>query len=75
MIFSCEETSLEGLQPLLQRERQVIDATPGRTASEATVIIRADKNAKTGRVQELIEVCQKTGFEKFALRARQEEST
>lgn len=75
VIFAGEKVSLEGLQPLLMRERQVIDATPGRSASQATVIIRADRSAKTGRVQEVIEVCQKTGFEKFALRAKYEEST
>jgi biopolymer transport protein ExbD len=38
-----------------------------------TVIIRADSGAKTGRVQELIEICQNVGFEKFALRAMAEE--
>ena len=41
-------------------------------ASDATVVIRGDENAQTGKVQELIEVCQAEGFEKFALRARYE---
>jgi len=35
------------------------------------VVIRADSDAKTGRVQELIKVCQERGFERFALRAKQ----
>ena len=39
---------------------------------DATVIIRGDENTQTGKVQELIEVCQQQGFEKFALRARYE---
>ena len=37
---------------------------------EATVVIRGDENAQTGKVQELIEVCQEQQFEKFALRAK-----
>ena len=41
-------------------------------ATNATVIIRGDENAQTGKVQELIEVCQEQKFEKFALRARYE---
>ena len=39
---------------------------------DATVIIRADRNAQTGRVQELIQVCQENDFEKFALRAKED---
>jgi biopolymer transport protein ExbD len=40
------------------------------------VIIRADRNAKTGVVQRVIEACQKReiGFEKFALRAKQQQT-
>ncbi|MBN2476103.1 MAG: biopolymer transporter ExbD [Pirellulales bacterium] len=74
IIFGPDETTLAGLRPLLARERTVIDNTPGRSTAEATVIIRADRNAQTGRVQEVIGVCQDVGFEKFALRAKQEEA-
>ena len=41
--------------------------------ADATIIIRADVNAKTGIVQKLIEAWQEAKFEKFALRAKQEE--
>jgi biopolymer transport protein ExbD len=42
--------------------------------ADASVIIRADRGTKTGLVQELIKKCQEQGFEKFALRARQEQA-
>ena len=38
--------------------------------SDATVVIRADRFAKAGVVQKLIQMCQEEKFEKFALRAR-----
>jgi len=74
-IFAGKEVTLAGLEPLLLRERQIIDASPGRSTGKTTIIIRGDRAAKTGRVQEVIEVCQKTGFEKFALRAKYEEKS
>ena len=44
-----------------------------KTVKDITVIIRADSDTKTGFVQEIIQICQKNGFEKFALRAQQNE--
>ena len=35
--------------------------------------LRADGNARTGQVQEIIKICQEKGFEKFALRAKYDE--
>ena len=62
------------LRPRLLRERQIIDHTPGRKVADATIIIRADRSAKTGDVQRLMELCQDPAirFQKFKLRARQE---
>ena len=73
VLLAGQEVPLAGLQSLLLREAQLLDADPTRSPRDATVIIRADRGAKTGVVQEVIQVCQKTGFEKFALRAKQEE--
>jgi len=75
VIFAADEVPVSGLKPLLLRERQVLDATPGKSASKATIVIRADREAKTGTVQELIKACQETGFERFALRAKQQEGS
>ncbi len=74
VLMGPAEVTLGGLGDLLQREKQLMEAT-GHSASQATVVIRADRAAKTGVVQEVIEVCQKTGFERFALRAKQQERT
>ncbi len=74
VLVAGDETVLDGLKRILLRERQVMEAG-GRSASKATVIIRADRDAKTGKVQEVIKSCQDTGFEKFALRAKQQERT
>jgi len=72
VILGGEEYPLTAMAGPLLRESQVMRAR-GKSPSKATVIIRADSDAKTGRVQELIKVCQDTKFEKFALRAKQKE--
>ena len=71
VIFGANEVSVSQLPQELLREKQVLEAG-GKDSRAATIVIRADRAARTGVVQEVIEVCQKTGFEKFALRARQE---
>ena len=73
VIFAGEEMGLERLKQRLQIEKEVINATPGKSASTSTVILRADFRTKTGKVQEVIKTCQKSGFEQFALRAKFEE--
>lgn len=75
VLLGGEEFSVERLQVPLRRERQIIEATPNKTVAGATIIIRADMRAKAGKVQEVIKVCQETGFERFALRAKQSERT
>jgi len=75
VLFGGDEVPVAGLKPLLTRERQVIERNPEKSASAVTIIIRAHGEAKTGEVQEMIATCQETGFEKFALRAQQEEAT
>lgn len=70
-ILNGEDADLEVLRVFLQRERQVL-ALNGKSAADATVIVRADAAAPTGMVQELIKVCQDEKFERFALRAKEE---
>lgn len=71
VFYGVDELTLEGLRPILEVEKDLIGRRGGNFQN-TTVIIRADRNAKTGRVQELIRLCQSVGFEKFTLRARQE---
>jgi len=68
----------EAIRPLLKNERFILqsqaagEAERNRKLAQATVIIRADREAQTGRVQDIIQVCQDIGFERFTLRARVE---
>lgn len=75
VILGAAEVTLPQLDKELLREKQLIEATGKRSAQDTTVVIRADRAAPTGEVQEVIEICQKRGFVKFALRAKQEYAT
>jgi biopolymer transport protein ExbD len=59
------------IRPVLNNEKYVLESQ-NKSATSATIVIRAHKDAKTGAVQELIKVCQEVGFEKFTLRAKEE---
>jgi biopolymer transport protein ExbD len=67
-----EEVPLAAVRALLDRERQVIVARRGTDKiRDATVVIRADAEVPTGKIQEVIQTAQESRFEKFALRARE----
>ncbi len=59
------------LRPFLKNEKYVMNVR-NQSEKDATIIIRADRDAKTGQVQQIIKVCQEIGFEKFTLRAKSE---
>jgi biopolymer transport protein ExbD len=61
----------EAIKPVLDNERYVLEARDS-SAANATIVIRAHKDAKTGLVQNLIKVCQQAKFEKFTLRAKED---
>lgn len=71
VLIAGDELPVIGLAGPLARERAALAARQ-ITPEEATIFIRADRNAKTGVVQEVIQQCQSNGFEKFALRAKSE---
>ena len=71
VLFAGDELAIEELPSALLREAQFIRAHPQKDVSDVTVIIRADRSAQTGRVQEVIQMCQKAEFDTFALRGRQ----
>ncbi len=70
VLFNGMELTVAELKPELRREKNILKRL-GKDTAKSTIIIRADAAAETGVVQELIKVCQETGFEKFALRAKQ----
>lgn len=65
--------SLDDLRSALLREKQIIERYAIEPLSNVTVIIRADEDARTGLVQEIIQMSQSLGFERFALRGKQAE--
>jgi biopolymer transport protein ExbD len=71
VIFSGDAIPISELDRPLKNERRFLELN-GTDVADATVILRADASAKTGIVQEVILMCQAEGFEKFALRAKQE---
>ena len=73
VLFIGEELSIDALKRPLFVEKQILEKQ-GKSPGDATVIIRADGDAKTGVVQEVIGKCQENGFEKFALRTKIEEA-
>jgi biopolymer transport protein ExbD len=70
VIFGGDELTPNQLRNALRREAQLIGYAE-KNISDVTVIIRADRRAKTGKVQELIQMCQDAKFDTFALRGRQ----
>jgi biopolymer transport protein ExbD len=70
VIFGGDYMSVEGLRDPLMQERNALLASLDRKAGNATVIIRADRNVPFEKVQDVIGICQETGFEKFVLRVK-----
>jgi len=73
VLFNGDELSIPDMDRPLRLEKDMLERRK-KSVAESTVIIRADGTAKTGVVQELIKKCQEIGFEKFALRVKQEEA-
>jgi biopolymer transport protein ExbD len=73
VVFGAETMPIAGLSRPLQNEARYLKLS-GKKPTDATIIIRADAEAKGGIVQEVMQECQKNGFDNFALRAKQEES-
>jgi biopolymer transport protein ExbD len=70
VIFDGRKMMVPQIRTLLYREKKFLELREQKV-SVATIIIRADGNAQTGTVQQIIQICQEVGFEKFALRAEQ----
>jgi biopolymer transport protein ExbD len=71
VILSGQELPLEGLRPYMIREGEFLKLRQ-KSLDEATVVIRADENTAVGTVQEVIQICQDSKFETFALRAEED---
>jgi biopolymer transport protein ExbD len=72
VLFNGDEIPVQQFGVSLAREA-TITRRLGNKVENTTVIVRAHEDARAGVVQELIQLCQEHGFEKFALRAMQKE--
>ncbi len=68
---TLEAVKLEAVRPVLLSEIGVASRF-GVAAGKISVIIRADKNVRTGLVQELMEACKKEQLEQFSLRVNEQ---
>lgn len=64
--------TVDSISPLLKTEIQLLSSR-SQLPKDANIIIRAHQNTPGGVVQDLIKKCQDLGFEKFALRVREEQ--
>ncbi|UUO08449.1 biopolymer transporter ExbD [Blastopirellula sp. J2-11] len=53
------------------RKRMILEKQYADDPKKVTIIIRGDYRVATGKVQEVIRLCQDVGFELFALRAKE----
>jgi biopolymer transport protein ExbD len=72
VIFGADIMPIAGLTQPLRNEARYLKLN-GQTPADATIIIRADGDARGGVVQEIMQKCQEQGFDNFVLRAKQEE--
>lgn len=70
--MGANEGTVDSIRPLLSTEVAVLKSNK-KEAKDGNIIIRAHRNAPGGKVQDLIAKCQELGFEKFALRVKEEE--
>lgn len=71
LFSSLPPVRLDALRPILLREigaASRIDVPPGKI----NVIVRADKNVRTGLVQDLMDACKKENLESFSLRVNEQ---
>ena len=71
LLFGSEVVPLSALKNYMARETNLLRLKE-KTPAHATVIIRADADAKTGDVQQIIQICQDMQYERFAMRAKEE---
>lgn len=71
VVIGGDEVSLEALNSRMSPEISLLKLED-KSPADANIIIRGHRTVPGGRVQDLISRCQKLGFEKFALRVKEE---
>jgi len=73
IIFGAQEGTLDRLKPLLEVEWELLSRRRKTEPRDATIVLRGDRDAPVGEIQQVMRICQEVGFEQFILRARQEQ--
>lgn len=73
IIFGAQEVTLDRLKPLLEVEWELLSRRRKTEPRDATIVLRGDRDAPVGEIQQVMRICQEVGFEQFILRARQEQ--
>jgi biopolymer transport protein ExbD len=71
VIIGGHEVPMSGVKSYVTTEANVLKAKK-QSPADATVIIRADADTATGKVQTLVQICQEAKFENFRLRAEED---
>ena len=69
-VQTARDFELKDLESMLKTEF-TLRKQMGKEPKASTIIIRGDKNAMTGRIQQVVGVAQDVGYEKFILRAKE----
>lgn len=73
IVLAGQEHSLESFRDAMLNEAAVQRRLKKKTLEHITIVVRADGNAATGKVQEVIRKCQEAEFQNFVLRAKQQQ--
>jgi biopolymer transport protein ExbD len=71
-IVDGQAYALTEIQSILSRQADFMERL-GTSRGDVTIIVRAHGEVATGKVQNLIEECQKARYEKFVLRAKEKQ--
>ncbi len=69
-VLHGDRFSMKEMFDRLTRERQIIQSM-GELHTVATIVVLADKDCPSGKIQDLIETGHTQGFENFALRVKE----
>ena len=73
VVIGGESFDLAALRSRMQPEIALLKLE-GKGPADANIIIRSHRTTPGGRVQDLIDRCQDLGFEKFALRVKEQQT-
>ena len=75
ILFKGLPLDFEQFETALRQEVALLRLYGPERLAEATVVIRADRSVRAGKVQDVIKACQEQQLETFALRGRQSDET